>query len=85
MTEYIDREAVLEKGAVVPGYFCNMISAWDVAHIPAADVAPVRHGQWKATAISGTLWCTACKSIMPDYMPKTPFCPMCGAIMDMKE
>ena len=45
MAEYIEREAAMEQ--------CNRHSdyiAWSILNgieaIPAADVAPVRHGQW---------------------------------------
>ena len=41
MTEYIAREKVLSKAAPVAGCFSNMISAYDVIMLPAADVAPV--------------------------------------------
>ena len=41
MTEYIEREKVLSKAAPLAGCFSNMISAYDVIMIPAADVVPV--------------------------------------------
>lgn len=41
MAEYIEREKVLSKAAPLVGCFSNMISAYDVIMIPAADVAPV--------------------------------------------
>ena len=46
MKEYIEREAVLKKAVEVSGCFSEMVSAWDIAHEPAADVAEVRHGRW---------------------------------------
>ena len=46
MVEYIEREKVLSKAAPVEGCFSDMISAYDVIMLPAADVAPVRHGRW---------------------------------------
>ena len=63
---------------------------WDdalyyIEHIPAADVAPVRHGQWepgnpicpvcggnKFKDLDADIWC--------DWQPD--FCPNCGAKMD---
>ena len=42
--EYIEREKVLSKAAPVEGCFSDMISAYDVVMLPAADVSPVRHG-----------------------------------------
>lgn len=41
MAEYIEREAVLARACYVPGFFCSMISSWDVVHLPTADVEPV--------------------------------------------
>lgn len=48
MKEYIEREAVLKKAVEVSGCFSEMVSAWDIAHEPAADVAEVRHGRMYA-------------------------------------
>lgn len=42
--EYIERGAVLAKGVPIDGCFSNMISAFDVANIPAADVVEVVGG-----------------------------------------
>lgn len=81
MTEYIAREKVLSKAAPVAGYFSNMISAYDVIMLPAADVAPVRHGRWLYhTLIDGHIHaeCSECHKIrIIDN-----FCPNCGAKMD---
>lgn len=41
MAEYVEREKVLSKAAPVEGCFSDMISAYDVIMLPAADVAPV--------------------------------------------
>ena len=46
MAEYVEREKVLSKAAPVEGCFSDMISAYDVIMLPAADVATVRHGRW---------------------------------------
>lgn len=37
MKEYIEREAVLKKAVEVSGCFSEMVSAWDIAHEPAAS------------------------------------------------
>ena len=47
MPEYVERNMILAKSAPIPGCFCNMISAWDVKNLPAADVAPIVYGKWK--------------------------------------
>ena len=41
MADYIEREKVLAKAAPTAGCFSDMISAYDVAMIPAADVVEV--------------------------------------------
>ena len=51
MAEYIDREALLEdlQAAVENGGMGGMVASAlkrYVKRAPAADVAPVRHGQW---------------------------------------
>ena len=84
MAEYIEREKVLSKAAPVEGCFSEMISAYDVAMLPAADVAPVRHGRWECNKP-----CPVCEGdrfdgldadIWADWEP--PYCPNCGAKMD---
>lgn len=87
MPEYIERNAVLDKSAPIPGYFCDMISAWDVVNIPAADVAPVVHGKWNDNKY-GLCFCSVC-GYPPSYVPAhcfaSSFCPKCGSKMDMKD
>lgn len=95
MAEYIEREAVLAKAAPVEGCFSNMISAYDVAEIPAADVAPVVHGRWFDTGVeneTGNIYfCSVCNKYnnpnkkdveMKRAKEKPNYCPNCGARMD---
>ena len=44
MAEYINREAVLMK-LMQDG--CSAKNLQSISDMPAADVAPVRHGRWK--------------------------------------
>lgn len=93
MAEYIERNKVLEK-ATSTG-LCdaqgNMYGAGDVVladdikAIPAADVARVRHGRWEFDSRSAE-WgypylCTQCGKA---HNNEEPYCPNCGAKMDMK-
>lgn len=83
MTEYIAREKVLSKAAPVAGCFSNMISAYDVIMLPAADVAPVRHGRW----LCGDYYdigdvCSECDWDSQMTHPSYRYCPNCGARMD---
>lgn len=83
MAEYIEREKVLSKAAPLAGCFSNMISAYDVIMIPAADVAPVRHGRW----LCGDYYdigdvCSECDWDSQMTHPSYRYCPNCGAKMD---
>ena len=93
MNEYIEREKVLSKAAPVEGCFSDMISAYDVAMLPAADVATVRHGRWiSLTDCSNAgVYCSVChkKIYKEDYAIcnrknklRSDYCPNCGAKMD---
>ena len=95
MTEYIEREKVLSKAAPVEGCFSDMISAYDVAMLPAEDVAPVRHGHWISLTECANegVYCSICKKKVwkSDYALcshksrnklRSDYCPNCGAKMD---
>ena len=87
MDEYIERKKVLSKAAPVAGCFSDMISVYDVIMLPAADVSPVRHGQWELTGADkygrGGIWkCTGRDGCGKFYPYKCDFCPNCGAKMD---
>ena len=94
MTEYIEREALYEKSywhgehPNVDNPFPDGVDAIDIKDvdaIPAADVAPVRHGRWIAPFLSdGDNMCAECSNchkirIFDDY------CSACGAIMDLND
>lgn len=83
MAEYIGRESILKKAAEVPGCFSKLVSAWDIAHEPAADVAPVRHGRWEPPAVGkyGVL-CSVCRSQVDNPFV---YCPNCGAKMNLED
>ena len=53
----------------------------DIKNRPAADVAPVVHGQWDVSKglLGDMCKCSACGSL--PSLP-TKFCPYCGARMD---
>ncbi len=95
---YIEREyavdAVLDVYCNTPDIdlSCEKFEA-AILKIPAADVAPVRHGRWiiprrKIYGIPQYV-CSVCKK--SDYWKKyfchgdESYCPNCGAKMDLKE
>ena len=85
MPEYIEREKVLSKAAPVEGCFSDMISAYDVILLPAADVAPVVHSRW--AHFGGDEWgCPVCGFVITTEgswdKPTKKYCENCGTKMD---
>ena len=91
MAEYIEREDLLELYRMDDpvlnenGHVPLPVIRQNIMDIPAADVAPVRHGRWEP----GNPICSVCggdkfkdldADIWCDWMPD--FCPNCGAKMD---
>ena len=58
-----------------------------IDEMPAADVAPVRHGYWvKENRDVLIHWrCSSCKECYFLEEPNAEYCPHCGAKMDEKE
>lgn len=89
--EYIEREAALEKVIEVKHYDPELngvvlhryIKEIDLKDIPAADVAPVVHGEWIERALRPT--CSLCGfsgSLIDAPISPFKYCPNCGAKMD---
>ena len=96
MKEYIERASVekfIEDGLNNPdknkafGHEAIEIMA-EIHYMPAADVAPVRHGRWEP----GNPICPVCgenkfkdldADVWADWQPK--FCPNCGTRMDKED
>lgn len=85
MKEYIERAAALD---VVKRTSGDYVAAWsEIAHIPAADVAEVRHGRWEflgpnrliKSCMCGT--CSVCH-VRSKFISNIAICPTCGAHMD---
>lgn len=86
MTEYISREAVINITAET--------GAWEtqnrIRELPATDVQPIRHGRWidhekfERKNCNACIECSVCNTWFGhDCIPKTKFCPNCGARMDI--
>lgn len=108
MAEYIEREELMkfpirrnhyDKEHGKHGnehfiYICGIETVLEYAdNLPAADVAPVRHGRWYNRG--GRFRCSVCdnKTLLKDIggtggwsheyeQQKSPYCPNCGAKMD---
>ena len=92
MKEYIAREAVeefIQYGLNHPdknkafGHDAIEIMV-EIHYMPAADVAPVRHGRWKNGGNGLYDTCSACGKEIYLAIPMN-YCPECGALMDGKE
>ena len=79
--EYIEREALV---AQLKKEECDCEWLWTILCVPAADVAPVKHGHW----INENFYthCSACgkMAIYDKYGQEfeSDYCPHCGAKMD---
>ena len=61
-----------------------------ISKIPAADVAPVRHGYWMSARGKKSRFCSVCNADEPYKFADEDadvfgWCPHCGAKMDKKE
>ena len=96
MAEYIEREKLLEiinsRIEVLRkeyGDFDEYTDGIDecidrIEDFPAADVAPVRHGEWEIVIGSNGkeyMVCTCCR-VSQDLTGVFSYCPNCGAKMD---
>ena len=102
MDEYIPRKAVLAKQHIIHvrsdngeiDYKHRCIDPGDVVAIPAADVAPVRHGLWvpcRIGELTSTYKCSVCERRVcvsgeeqaheAKLQKEYPYCH-CGARMD---
>lgn len=96
MAEYIDRKKLIEAVYKADTDVSNMY--WDTGYslckvekiidsIPAADVAPVRHGEWIFERETGTGYyyahCSECgfRDVFNVEKSGPPYCSMCGAWM----
>lgn len=93
MDEYISRHEAIR--AVQLSYGNYEATRKAIFELPAADVAPVRHGRWKGFSHSkwygfdslgepiyrdGVLYC--CSECNRRSIIQTKYCPNCGAVMD---
>lgn len=104
MAEYIGKETALMelcRGCSLHGigdsFFCGepCPKYERIASIPAADVAPVRHGRWyrfqkvyidpqSGFGFGKDMYkCDACK--VGEEETRKPYCPECGAKVDKKD
>lgn len=95
MSDYISRDALLNSTSVLAVYSANEdivsygVSFDTIRDFPAADVAPVRQGQWKMSSKRpATIICSECNAgfdVWKHDGKDFKYCPHCGAMMDGKE
>ena len=99
MAEYIEREAAIKARnrsckrncaecdfAIEGDSWCEgEVFVVDLLRIPAADVAPVRHGRWVKTVgengVTSAYRCSGC-GFEDNRYTLFNFCPNCGAAMN---
>lgn len=88
VAEYIERSEIFRLWKNIPLTASVTSLSAAIHQTPAADVAPVRHGEWLLRHKGyGHYWeCSACHTNPSIYVTKdTKFCPNCGAKMDGDE
>lgn len=87
MDEYISRHEAIR--AVQLSYGNYEATRKAIFELPAADVAPVRHGRWKMSADRpDTIICSCCDNAFDVWkadIRRHHYCPNCGARMDGAE
>ena len=90
MDEYIKREDLLELYRIDDpvlnenGHVPLPVIRQNIMDIPAADVAPVRHGRWIMHDDEFGLTCE-CSACHIETMGDGNYCPNCGAKMELEE
>lgn len=84
MTEYVEREAAIEAAKHAWAKLLEPSQYMEI--IPAADVAPVRHGRWIEIGYAcgeTEHQCSECKETeWRTSASRLKYCPFCGAMMD---
>ena len=95
MSDYISRDELLELYARDPDCDkCSVpfpVARQNILDMPAADVAPVRHGYWEFPIFADSddeldprVRCSECGGIEAAFA-RWNFCPNCGARMDKED
>ena len=94
MPEHQRFDAVTEWGRSYSLGFSDAIGAVTAClhRLPAADVAPVRHGRWERVQWipaddepDGGYWIVRCSECSIPHDKESRYCPNCGAKMDGEE
>ncbi len=90
MAEYIKREDALDIVKRTSGDYATAFA--EIARLPAAEVAEVRHGRWvdktniSRSAVEQRVDCSVCGQIFwTTAVLSFNYCPNCGALMKEDE
>lgn len=83
--EYIRRAEALEITTRTCGDYAAAYA--EIRKLPAADVAPVRHGRWIkdeffSDEVNNGEKCSQCGELIGWFGNLPKYCPGCGALMD---
>lgn len=83
--EYIRRAEALEITTRTCGDYAAAYA--EIRKLPAADVAPVRHGRWIkdeffSDEVNNGEKCSQCGELIVWFGNLPKYCPGCGALMD---
>ena len=84
---FIDANNLIEEIREERCYNCRNFKDM-IEDMPAADVAPVRHGRWEEASDGDGIVCPFCRTDFCTIIYDTEYfnyCPNCGAKMDEKE
>ena len=83
MAEYIERGSAMRTAHILRPEDKELMSA--ISIIPAAEVAPVRHGRWTMSSDRpDTIICSCCDNAFDVWkadIKRHNYCPNCGAKM----
>lgn len=78
----IDADEILKEKYLESPHYCDyVVSVESIENAPTIEAEPVRHGKWNLH--DGKTWCSVCGKSNKAYNP--PYCPHCGAKMDLEE
>ena len=90
MMAYIERESAIKSllnDCLGQVSYSREDAADCIRYMDAADVAPVRHGEWEIVVGSNGneyMVCTCCR-VSQDLTGVFTYCPNCGAKMDLED
>ena len=83
----IDADALIDEANSDGAY--GYVDAKQIADAPTINTAPVRHGRWiekqEKDTFAGYLYSYECSECGRVKQRKEPYCPNCGAKMDLED